>query len=309
MELMKYDAACRAVAECRSIDEALEFRNRSEALRAYARQAKNRQLEIDACEIRVRAERKTGEIVLALEADAKLVHSGHSAETILREGRIKRSELGIDGNLSAISQRLAKLPPQTFEKEINDWRRDASDMERLTTPLQKYRVPNTKSDRQRHSTRLGRHRVNPQDPFDEFRNPDGRRVVDWRAGELSRIISLARRSMTMAEAFLAEMPVANPDPLDTVEMIFGRTKLLSIIKEVWAEKKLRLGDSGLTVDAQARRTKASLEKRTRNCLFCKKPFVMRRAPRASRPYEGKFCSRKCAAESMRVSNGERKAAT
>lgn len=305
MELMKYDAACRAVAECRSIDEALEFRNRSEALRAYARQAKNRQLEIDACEIRVRAERKTGEIIFALEADAKLVNQGHGATTILREGRIKRSELGIDGNLSSIAQRLAKLPPQRFEKEMSDWRSSAFEMERLTTPLQRYRLPNAKADKQRQSTRLGRHSLDPHDPFDEFRNIDGRRVIDWRAGELSRLAAIGRRMTRMSEALQAEMPIANPDPLDTVEMIFDRAKAISIVKAVWTENKLGQGEAGLNSSAQAARTQASLEKRSRKCKCCNDEFLMRRSPRLSRPHEGQFCSRQCAAKFQRSDDGQR----
>jgi len=54
--LIRYTAACRAVAECRTVDEAKDLRDK--AMRACAHQAKNRDLEIDAAEIRMRAERK-----------------------------------------------------------------------------------------------------------------------------------------------------------------------------------------------------------------------------------------------------------
>ena len=39
------------------------MREKAEAMRAYARQSRNRQLEIDASEIRFRAERRVGELV------------------------------------------------------------------------------------------------------------------------------------------------------------------------------------------------------------------------------------------------------
>ena len=303
MELIKYDAACRAVAECRSIDEALSFRNRSEALRAYARQAKNRQLEIDACEIRVRAERKTGEILLALTATSKLSRQGHSDETVAREGLIRRSELGLDSNLSSIAQRLAKLPAQRFEAEISDWRRDAFGMERLTTPLQRYRVPSLKADRQRQSARASRNNIDARDPIDAFRTIDGRRIADWRSGELVRLEEIGRRITKCAETLREALPVANPDPLDTMEMLFDRSKLLSLLQAIWTEVKVPQGDAGLNLGAQRARTQASLEKRARKCLCCGKDFMMRRAPRASRPYEGQYCSRPCAFKRSRSSDG------
>ena len=63
--LIRYEAACRAVAEAKTVDEAKDLRDKAEAMRAYARQAKNRQLEVDTAEIRMRAERRLGEIIKA----------------------------------------------------------------------------------------------------------------------------------------------------------------------------------------------------------------------------------------------------
>ena len=63
--LIKYDAACRAIAAARTADEAKGIRDRAEAMRAYARQARNKQLEVDAAEIRIRAERRLGQILAA----------------------------------------------------------------------------------------------------------------------------------------------------------------------------------------------------------------------------------------------------
>ena len=42
--LIRYDAACRAIAQARATDEVLKIRDQSAMLRAYARQAKNREL-------------------------------------------------------------------------------------------------------------------------------------------------------------------------------------------------------------------------------------------------------------------------
>jgi hypothetical protein len=40
-----------------------EISAQADAVRAYAKQAKNKQLEIDAAEIRIRAERRLGELM------------------------------------------------------------------------------------------------------------------------------------------------------------------------------------------------------------------------------------------------------
>jgi hypothetical protein len=61
--LPRYDAACVAIANARTNDEVLEIAFSAEALRAYARQARNRQLELDAAEIRIRADRRVGDLM------------------------------------------------------------------------------------------------------------------------------------------------------------------------------------------------------------------------------------------------------
>src|SRR6266542_3923617 len=114
--LILYDAACRAVAECKTVDEAKDLRDKAEAMRAYAHQAKNRNLEIDAAAIRMRAERR-GELIAAQKATVGLASGGQPYQQRRSTGADREpvakptlADAGIDKKLSARAQRLAARP-------------------------------------------------------------------------------------------------------------------------------------------------------------------------------------------------------
>jgi hypothetical protein len=70
--LLKYDAACRAVAEAKTFDEVRDWEDKAAAVREYTRRIGNRALELDAIEIRERARRRRGELLLTLKAQEKI---------------------------------------------------------------------------------------------------------------------------------------------------------------------------------------------------------------------------------------------
>lgn len=96
--LIKYEAACRALADAKAVDEVKDIHDKAEAMRVYARQAKNAQLEADAWEIRKRAEDRLGALSASLDKsgggrnpDATLPTDGKSKSKVLREAGISTS--------------------------------------------------------------------------------------------------------------------------------------------------------------------------------------------------------------------------
>jgi hypothetical protein len=62
-QLVRYEALKAALADALIVDEVKDIRDKAEAMRAFARMTKDKQLEIDATEIRARATRRIGEMM------------------------------------------------------------------------------------------------------------------------------------------------------------------------------------------------------------------------------------------------------
>lgn len=136
-ELARYEAAERAIAAAEAVDEVLEIRSQTAAWSAYARQAKNKDLEIRAARIRFRAERRLGEMLLLAKAAGYLAEGrpkicsgeeqfsdagGDAADRPKAEPakplRVTLQEAGIDRKLSSRAQRLAAMDTAEFEQAL-----------------------------------------------------------------------------------------------------------------------------------------------------------------------------------------------
>lgn len=117
--LTYYDEACRAVARVKEVDEISQLRNVAEGMRAYARQAKNKQLEIDATEIRFRAERRLGQLMMLQKATVGLAKRGPSKKRgVINTPQNSPATLdvaGIDKNLAKLARKYAAVPDDKFE--------------------------------------------------------------------------------------------------------------------------------------------------------------------------------------------------
>ncbi len=120
-QLVKYEAACRALAECKAIDEVKVWADKAAAMQAYGRMAKDKTLEVDAAEIRIRAERRLGEMIALQKGLQGLAKPG--PRSVVSNDRIPTlQDSGISKDLSSRAQKLAAVPAAEFEAEVGEWR-------------------------------------------------------------------------------------------------------------------------------------------------------------------------------------------
>jgi hypothetical protein len=94
-----YERACRAVAEARTIDQAKHIRDQAVAMQVYAKQAKNRDLEADAVEIRMRATRRLDQLRQAQKETVGLNQGAIAGKTGLAAlGHRSRGRVVFHGN-------------------------------------------------------------------------------------------------------------------------------------------------------------------------------------------------------------------
>jgi hypothetical protein len=130
--LAKYDAAKHALAEARSVDEVKDIRDKSIAMKLYAKQAKDKKLEADAHEIRMRAERRLGEMMAEQKKAVGLNKGGkseHRNRVSKKPGKPTLASQNIDKNLADRSRKAAALSEEKFELKVEQAR------EHITTPV------------------------------------------------------------------------------------------------------------------------------------------------------------------------------
>jgi hypothetical protein len=111
--LIRYDAARKAIAAAHRVDEAKKIRDKAEAVRTYAKLAGDLGLQNMAAEIRLRAERRAGQLLLEMDKNPGTRGEGRPR----KDGTKRRSasftalppkldEIGITKDQSSKWQRL-----------------------------------------------------------------------------------------------------------------------------------------------------------------------------------------------------------
>lgn len=120
VQLVRYEAARSALRAAHSVDEVKEIRDKAEAMAAYARQAKDTALVQWATEIKVRAERKAGEMLRATaESGERDQGRGGDRKSQSHDATVKLSDLGISRDQSSRWQQVASIPEEHFEAAVN----------------------------------------------------------------------------------------------------------------------------------------------------------------------------------------------
>jgi N6-adenosine-specific RNA methylase IME4 len=134
--LSLYDTASRALAEAKNLTEVKDIADRASALKEYARRANDRHLEIDAAELRIRAERRLGEMLAVTELNHGKRGDRGPRSAPRSDSRPTLAEIGIDKKLSSRAQKLASISERAIEARIATWRQGAErGAERVTVDL------------------------------------------------------------------------------------------------------------------------------------------------------------------------------
>ena len=110
-----YSAAKTALAEAVRVDEVLNIHDQTEAWHTYARLAKDDQLLRDAAEIRMRAERRAGELLIEMRERGERDPGGRGR---LESRLATLTDLGITKHQSSHWQELAKSTTAEFERAL-----------------------------------------------------------------------------------------------------------------------------------------------------------------------------------------------
>lgn len=131
--LVRYDAMCTAIAACHSVDEVVDLHDKARALEVYAKQAMNVEAERKATEVRLRAERRAGELMRDLQRTPPQEASpnGRAGNRVTPQdviaAPVQRSEYaetldraGVTRQTAHRWQQLAAVPSEHFERHLKD---------------------------------------------------------------------------------------------------------------------------------------------------------------------------------------------
>ena len=120
VQLIRYDAAKKALALASRFDEVKKIHDKATALLAYARQAGDFELQNTAAEIRILAERKAGQLLVNMEEVGQRQTREHGRPR-KASSPVTLSKVGITRNQSSKWQRSPNAAPACVTLSLSTW--------------------------------------------------------------------------------------------------------------------------------------------------------------------------------------------
>lgn len=144
--LLNIEAAAQLLIDARSIEEVAEVRNYAEAVRLVAKQAKaGLQVQNEAAELKLRAERRAGEMLAVIERT-----SGGNASSFLEKTSYQNAieKADIVRSTAHNWQRIAAIPEQEFEHHLETTKETHKELTtagtvRLAKEIERTQIRNT----------------------------------------------------------------------------------------------------------------------------------------------------------------------
>lgn len=134
--IANYEAMTYAIAECVRVDEVKDLRDKAMALQLYHKQARNLEAERQACNIRLRAERRVGQLLAEMTRatpQTRNIQGNNQHEDSHHRGRNPQSEFAqaltnnnINERAAQRYQALAAVPDAVMEAALADPTGEAS---------------------------------------------------------------------------------------------------------------------------------------------------------------------------------------
>lgn len=133
MQLVRYEAARAALQAAHDVDEVKDIRDKAQAMAAYAKQAKDTKLVEWASEIKVRAERRAGAMLVEMKVNGSRANGTEnlkigqesSPESLDGTPEPTLDSLGISKNQASRWQKVAAIPEKAFERAIEQNKQSA----------------------------------------------------------------------------------------------------------------------------------------------------------------------------------------
>lgn len=139
-----YEAMRNAIAVCEKVDEVADLADKAVAAQAYFRQSKDVENEMGASRIRVRAERRMGELLKRMADSGERATPGEPVTQQMSRGATSAptlSDMGIPRDRASRAMQLAAVPEDEFEAALAEPRiaqpRRILDERRDTVPITK----------------------------------------------------------------------------------------------------------------------------------------------------------------------------